>query len=238
MEFVVAACGMAQYQADANTVVEARMNCCNQCQGIEDVFNQRFADSDLRAYRKNGPSRQTRLLLDTLRAAGVKGLTLLDIGGGIGAIQHELMKSGLATAMDVDASSAYLNTARAEAARQGYADRAHYLHGNFIDLAPGLEAADIVTLDRVICCFPDMQAMVSLSAARAKRWYGLVYPRDQWWMRMGERVGNAFLALGRNRFRFFVHPARAVDSLVQAHGLKPYFQRNTGWFWQVAIYAR
>jgi len=214
------------------------MNCCNQCQGIEDLFNTRLAEDDLRAYRKNGPSKQTRLLLDTLRAVGVEGLTLLDIGGGIGAIQHELMKSGLAVTIDVGASSAYLSAAKEEAARQGYADRARYFHGNFIDLAPGLENADIVTLDRVICCFPDMGAMVSLSATRAKRWYALVYPRDTWWMRMGGRVGNFVLALGRSKFRFFVHPAQAVDSLVRANGLQPHFQRNTGLFWQVVVYGR
>src|SRR4051812_26898715 len=112
------------------------MNCCNQCQGIEDVFNQKTAQDDLKSYHKNGPSKQTSLLLKILRAAGIEGLTLLDIGGGIGAIQHELMKNGLGAATDVDASSAYLSTAKAEAARQGYADKAQYLHGNFIDLAP------------------------------------------------------------------------------------------------------
>lgn len=214
------------------------MNCCNQCQGIEDLFNQKVAEDDLRDYHKNGPPKQTRLLLDTLRAAGIEGMTLLDIGGGIGAIQHELMKSGLSATTDVDASSAYLAAAKAEAARQGYAEQARYYHGNFIDLAPQLEGADIVTLDRVICCFPDMAAMVSLSAARAKRWYALVYPRDTWWMRIGGRIGNAILALGRNKFRFFVHPAQAVDALARQNGLQPYFQRNVGVFWQVVIYEK
>lgn len=214
------------------------MNCCNQCQGIEDLFNKKVAEDELKSYHKNGPSKQTRLLLNTLRAAGIEGLTLLDIGGGIGAIQHELMKNGLSAATDVDASSAYLATARAEAARQGYGERAQYLHGNFIDLAPQIEGADIVTLDRVICCFPDMKAMVSLSSARAKKWYALVYPRDTWWMRIGGRIGNAFLALGRNNFRFFVHPAQEVDALVKQNGLRPHFQRNAGLFWQVAVYEK
>ena len=214
------------------------MNCCNQCQGIEDMFTQKVAEDDLRDYHKNGPPKQTRLLLDTLRAAGIEGLTLLDIGGGIGAIQHELMKSGLSATTDVDASSAYLAAAKAEAARQGYAEKAQYYHGNFIDLAPQLEDADIVTLDRVICCFPDMAAMVSLSAARAKKWYALVYPRDTWWMRIGGRIGNAILALGRNKFRFFVHPAQAVDELARQNGLQPYFQRNVGVFWQVVVYEK
>jgi len=214
------------------------MNCCNQCQGIEDLFNKAVAERDLRDYHKNGPSKQTRLLLQTLREAGVAGLTLLDIGSGIGAIQHELMKNGLEAAVDVDASSAYLSVAKEEAARQGYINRAQYYHGNFVDLAPQIESADLVTLDRVICCFPDMHAMVSLSAARAKKLYGLVYPRDVWWIRLGGRIGNWILALTRNKFRFFVHPAHDVDQLVRASGLEPHFQRNSGLFWQVVVYSR
>jgi magnesium-protoporphyrin O-methyltransferase len=214
------------------------MNCCNQCQGLENLFDKRFAERDLAAYRRKGPSKQTRLLLKALRELGVKGRTLLDIGGGVGAIQHELMKSGLDASVDVDASSSYLSAAREEAMRQGYADRAQYLHGNFIDLAPTLESADIVTLDRVICCFPDMQAMVSLSVAHAKHFYALVYPRDSWWTRLGGRVGNAMLALQRNQFRFFVHPAQQVDALVRQAGFEPRFRRNAGLVWQVVVYSR
>jgi len=214
------------------------MNCYDQCQGLENLFDTRFAQRDLKDYRRSGPSKQTRLLFKVLREAGVKGRTLLDIGGGIGAIQHELMKSGLDASVDVDASSAYLAAAREEAARQGYADRAQYLHGNFIDLAPQIEGADIVTLDRVICCFPDMQAMVSLSAARAKQLYALVYPRDSWWTRLGGRVGNAVLALQRSKFRFFVHPAEQVDAIVREAGLQPRFQGNAGLIWQVVVYSR
>jgi hypothetical protein len=214
------------------------MNCCNQCQGLENLFDTRFAQRDLADYRRSGPSKQTRVLLKVLREVGVKGRTLLDIGGGIGAIQHELMKSGLDASVDVDASSAYLAAAQEEAARQGYADRAQYLHGNFIDLAPQIEGADIVTLDRVICCFPDMQAMVSLSAARAKQFYALVYPRDSWWIRLGGQVGNAMLALQRSKFRFFVHPAEQVDALIRAAGLQPKLQRNSGFIWQVVVYSR
>ncbi|MGZ8690915.1 MAG: class I SAM-dependent methyltransferase, partial [Aeromicrobium sp.] len=45
--------------------------------------------------------------------------TVLDIGGGVGAVHHELLHSGAATAVDVDASRAYIAVAREEAERQG-----------------------------------------------------------------------------------------------------------------------
>jgi len=81
------------------------MNCC-QCQAIESRFNQKVAAEKLKQYRHKGPEKTTRLLLDALKAESVAGLTLLDIGGGIGAIQHELLKTGLSSATGVEASSA------------------------------------------------------------------------------------------------------------------------------------
>jgi SAM-dependent methyltransferase len=214
------------------------MNCCTQCEGIENMFDRKVADDDLREYQRKGAAKQTRLLLDTLRQAGVEGLTLLDIGGGVGVIQHELFKSGIQAATDVDASSAYLTVAREEAARRGHADRVRFVHGNFVELAPEIDSADIVTLDRVICCFPDVEAMVSLSAARAGKWYGLIYPRDTWWMRLGERIGNFFLALTRNKYRFFVHSTEKVDALARQSGLKPHYRARATLFWQVVVYGR
>ena len=82
------------------------MDCC-QCKGIESVFNEREARSHLKAYREDGPAKTTRLLIEALRAQGVEGMTLLDIGGGVGAIQHELLRDGVVRATAVDASSAW-----------------------------------------------------------------------------------------------------------------------------------
>ena len=210
---------------------------CPQCQGIERFFGRRQAERQLKHYRAHGPDKTTRLLLDALRAAGVDGLSLLDIGGGIGAIQLELLRAGVASATDVDASTGYLAVARGEAEREQLDGRVSYHHGNFVDLAADVAPADVVTLDRVICCYPDMRALVSASTAKATRLYGLVYPRDTWWMRAILGAGNAFLRLQRTPFRVFVHPSATVDALIQGAGLRPRYHRNAG-LWQVSVYAR
>jgi len=210
---------------------------CGQCQGIETVFDRKTAAHKLEQYRRQGPDRTTRILIDALTAEGVAGATLLDIGGGVGAVQHALFDAGARRATNVDASSAYLATARAEAERRGYADRVTHRHGNFVDLAPEVEPADIVTLDRVICCYHDMRQLVGLSSARANRLYGVVYPRDTWWTRIGLKLGNVFLRLSRNPFRTFVHPTTAVDAVIRNNGLKQRFLQQT-FIWQVAVYGR
>ena len=109
---------------------------CPQCQGHEHLFDQKTASQELKNYRKKGPSKSTRLLIEALTASSLKGMTLLDIGGGIGAIQHELLKLGLRHATSVDASVAYLEAAKDEAQRQGHADRVSYHYGDFVALAP------------------------------------------------------------------------------------------------------
>ena len=209
---------------------------CSQCQGIEQEFNRKHALEKLKQYRKKGAADTTRQLIAALREDGVDGMTLLDIGGGVGAIQHALLKAGISRAADVDASPAYLEVARQEAQRHGFAGRVSFYPGHVMDVAPVLPPTDIVTLDRVICCYDDMQALVSLSVRRARRLYGLVYPRDTWWVKLLLPIGNLYLRLRRSPFRVFAHPTQAVDAIVRGQGFHQKFYRKMG-FWQVVVYA-
>jgi len=177
------------------------------------------------------------MLLGAIRAQGVEGKTLLDIGGGVGTIQHELLAAGVKEAVDVDASSAYLKTARKEARRLGLEERIQYRHGNFVELAREVARADIVTLDRVICCFDEMEDLVQASAGKARRMYGLVYPLDAWWTRMGVRWINFTRRLRRDDFRIFAHPTSVVESVLDRNGLKRVFRRRWG-MWQVALFVK
>jgi magnesium-protoporphyrin O-methyltransferase len=214
------------------------MDCC-QCKGIETLFNEKEARNRLKAYRKDGPAWTTRILIDALKslAKDVEGMTLLDIGGGVGAIQHELLRAGVERATGVDASTAYLKAAQEEAERQGHADKVSYHHANFVDLSPQILPADIVTLDRVICCYHDVQALVGLSAAKARALYGVVYPRDTWWVKSALYLANLYFRVVRNPFRTYAHPTKTVNSLVRENGLQQRFHRTSG-PWQVVVYVR
>ncbi len=210
---------------------------CTQCQGIEDLFSAEYVAKELKRYRKRGPDKTTRILIEALKQEGVEGLSLLDIGGGLGAIQHALLQAGVENAVDIEASSAYLNAVKAETARRGFAERVDYRHGNFVELAQEVPPADIVTLNRVICCYPDMHKMVGLSLARAGKVYGLVYPRTDWWMKVWQALQSFFLRLSRSRFRTYLHSPQAVEALVRGQGFKRRFFRKT-LTWQIAVYSR
>lgn len=212
------------------------MNCC-QCQGIEELFDDKTAQKELKHYRKKGAGDTTRLLVNTLIKQGVQDMSLLDIGGGVGAIQHALLKAGISKSTNLDASAAYMEACRAEAEQQGHADSITHIHGDFanMDNAP---QADIVTLEKVICCYHDMPGLVNQACSKAQKLLGVVYPRDVWWSKLAIRyILNLFMKLSGNPFRTFVHPTQAINEIIQSHGFVETFHKNKG-VWQVYVFQK
>ena len=201
-------------------------------------YGEKLAASELRKYRKRGPIPSTRTLIEALKAEGVEGATLLDVGGGIGAIQHELLEAGVAHATSVDASAPYLAAAREEGERRGHGGRVTYRHGDFVELAESVPPADIVTLDRVINVYPEWQRLAGFSAERAERLFGLVYPRDRFMVRIVIIAMNLALRLLRKPVRAFVHPDDEIDRVVREKGLSRHITRSVGPAWQVVVYRR
>lgn len=207
------------------------------CPGCPNVFSDRAAEDGLKRYRRKGPDPTTRELIDVIVAEGIDGDTVLDIGGGIGAIQLGLLEAGAAATESVDASPPYVAAAREEAARRGFADRTRHLEGDFVALAGEVAPADVVTLDRMVCCYSDMPALIDRSIDHARRMIGLVYPRDSWWTRALATVMNATGRVVRGRLRWYVHRERRLDARIRAAGFeRRYLRRHV--LWQVALYVR
>jgi hypothetical protein len=198
-------------------------------------YNARKASSELRRYRNKGPIPSTKMLIEFLKAEGVEGATVIDIGGGIGALQHELLAAGAAHVTSIDASDPYLQAAREESERRGLTGKVTYYGGDFLELADTIPPADIVTLDRVINVYPDWERLIRMSATRSRRLYGLVFPRDTPPVRMVVTVMNSLV--WRGRVRASVHPSKVIDQLASEAGLVRCYSKKTG-PWQVAVYRR
>jgi hypothetical protein len=201
-------------------------------------YNEKRAAADLRRYRMKGPQPWTRALIETVKDEGVAGATLLDIGGGVGEIAHELLAAGAARATCVEASAAYLAAAREESERRGESERVSYHHGDFVELASEIPPADIVTLNRVLNVSPDWEQLTSLSAARARRLYGVVIPRDRRTVGLVIWAMNLMLRLRGQPLRAATRPIEAIDRLVSEQGLRRFIARDAGPVWQVLIYRR
>ncbi len=213
------------------------MTCTAHCRAIEKQFDPRIATREITRYRRNGPSPSTRRLLSAIRETGVTGATVLDAGGGIGAIAHELLDAGSEHATIIDASPACLSAAREEAERRKRGARLTVVQGDFVTLAGGVAAADIVTLDKVVCCYPDMERLLATSTGRARRLYGIVYPRDGWWMRLANAAQNALRAVRGNAFRSYVFSSVAIDAAIRHAGFS-LRHHDAGLVWVVALYER
>ena len=203
-----------------------------------EAYDEKVAAADLSRYRKNGPRPWARTLIEAIKAEGVEGATLLDIGGGIGVIQHELLDAGAASATNVEASSAYLSAARGESDRRGHADRVAYHHGDFVDLAASIQPADVVTLDRVLNVYPDWERLASLSAERARRLYGVVIPRDTRFVRLVISAINLVQRLRRQQVRAAIVPIDELERILRERGLRRCFSATVGPAWQVVLYRR
>lgn len=205
--------------------------------GCANTFSSKEADADLARYRKEGPNASTRALLDAILAEGVEGATVLDIGAGIGAIQLDLLAGGVASVESVDATEAYVATAQAEAERRGYGDRTHGQVGNYVELAADIGPADVVTLDKVVCCYSDMPALISSVGENARRMVGLVYPRETWWNRLGSRIFAAVGWVTRDATRWHIHRTVYLDAILRNAGFaRREIKRD--FIWQVVLYVR
>jgi magnesium-protoporphyrin O-methyltransferase len=163
--------------------------------------------------------------------------SLIDIGGGVGAILHEMLGRGARSGTQIDASTAYLEASHEEALRRGHADRLTFIAGDAVERTAGMPSADVVTLDKVLCCYPDMRALIHATAPLATRFYGLVYPRKAWWTRVGSPLANLYLRMTRRWFRTYLHDPAAIDQAVRREGFVRHVIRRHV-IWEVAVYAR
>ncbi len=213
------------------------MTCCHP-EARDEQFDARVAQRDLRRFRRRGPDAPTRQLLTAVGEGSLPDApTLLDIGGGVGAIHHVLLERRFVSARHVDASMAYLAAAAREAERLGHGSRVEFVYGDFTAVADRLPAADVVTLDRVVCCDPDYARLLTAAAAHARRAVAFSYPRARWLARALVVCANAMRrALGR-AYQAYVHPPAAMAAVLERNGLRRRWAGGT-WIWAVELFER
>ena len=209
-----------------------RCTCC-----YDEAFDADFAKSELRLYRRKGPGRASKALADALSRPSVTGLTVLDIGGGVGSVHHLLLERGATSAIDVDASSGYLASAREEAAARGLTDRVTFRHGDFVALAAEIEPADLVALDRVGCCYPDVDALIGRAAEQTRRRMAVTLPPDLLIARAVIRVLNLWEWVTRSDLRIYGHSHERVRAAAIAAGLVPISSTAVG-SWRLLVFER
>lgn len=210
---------------------------CNCCEMENNTFGEDEAKANLKAYRRRGPAKQTKLILEAVRSLKLKQTSLLDIGGGIGTIHHELLKDVANQATHIDASSAYLKIATEEAKRLGHGEQVTFIHADFTDVAAELPQVDVVTLDRVVCCYPNMRELLKAASSKSRKALAMTYPREVWYTKSVIAIMNFFQRLRKDPFRVFVHPVHEMEALLKSEGLQRVVTRRL-FIWEMALYQR
>jgi len=199
-------------------------------------FSRKVAAKDARRYREHGLTGTARRLTEL--AGDVTDASVLDIGGGIGAIELELFEAGAVRATSVEISAGYEDEAETLLVERGFGGRVDRRVADFVADAAAIGVHDVVVLHRVVCCYPDAGALIGEAAAHTGRILLLTYPQERWYTRAGLRVVNMFLQLSRCGFRTYVHPVERMFTAAAAHGLTPNVRERNGLLWESASLSR
>jgi 2-polyprenyl-3-methyl-5-hydroxy-6-metoxy-1,4-benzoquinol methylase len=210
-------------------------SCCRP-ESYGAFFSEKGARRALRRYRKRGLDRLSAQIAALIRERDVRGATVLEVGGGIGALEVELLEAGAERATNVELSPEYEAVASELAREHGLEERVERRVGDFVG-EPDLGAADAVVMNRVVCCYPDYEALVGTAADRTRHLLVFSFPRERALVRAAFGLMNLWLRLRRSDFRGFVHPPRAMLEVAQRRGMTPVVDRR-GTFWQVAALER
>ncbi len=213
------------------------MDCC-QVDGLRRVFRGRPVNQEVKAFTRHGPNaRQTALLAALGKVDGtVEDARVLDIGGGIGVLALSLLARGASAAQLVEVSPAYLRAARTLAAGRGVAEQLELLEGDFVTLS-GVAPADIVTLDRVVCCYPDADALLGKAAHKSRRWLLFTYPSPSWLTRFFRGGLNGLMRVLGWSYRFYLHDETRLLAAAQRAGHRLVARRDLG-VWRLVVLER
>jgi 2-polyprenyl-3-methyl-5-hydroxy-6-metoxy-1,4-benzoquinol methylase len=211
-------------------------DCCTP-KGYRQIFSEKNAAGEAKRYRRKGLDGTSKRIFDFIRERGVEGKTLLEVGGGIGAIEIELLKAGMARAINVELTPTYESAARELLVEAGLTDHVERRVMDFAQSGPEVETADVVVMNRVICCYPDMPKLACAAAERTGEVLVMTFPNRRWWTRLGLTVANLGFRVVRMQFRVFLHSPELIQAAVQQQGLRSRFNER-GLLWQVNAFER
>ena len=211
-------------------------DCCSP-KGYRWIFSERSAKTEAKRYRKRGLDGTSKSIVDFLNARGVSGDTVLEVGGGIGGIQIELLKAGATRATSVELMPTYEDVAAGLLAEAGLSDRVERKVMDFAASEQNVETADVVVMNRVVCCYPDMPRLVHAASRHARKVLVMTYPTRNPLLILVVGVANVILSVFRREFHIFLHSPEAILATSGEDGLSTVLNHK-GILWTTAALAR
>jgi len=224
-------------RAPSHEEYHADVTCCCRATGCEEIFKPAVARKNLRRYQKKGLGAIERQLVGAIPARDIAGARVLEIGGGIGAIQTELLSKGASSGEIVELVSAYEPYARELAAAKGFQGRSRFRVADVLDTPDAVAPATIVILNRVVCCSPDGVRLTGIAGRLADRLLTMSFPRDRWLIRLGTKTLNGVMQVLGRSFRVYLHPRTALVAAAEDAGLVV-AQAGQSFAWEFMTFQR
>lgn len=210
---------------------------CCRATGCEEIFKASTARRNLRRYLKKGLGAIERSMVAAVDSRDLEGARVLEIGGGVGAIQAELLAKGASTGEIVELVRAYEPYARELARTQGFQQRSAFRVADLLADPKAVAPADVVVLNRVVCCSPDGIRLAGIGARLAERVLMLSFPRERVLTRLFVKTMNGTMQLLGRSFRTYLHPRASLVDAAQDAGL---VLAHTGknFVWEFATFRR
>jgi magnesium-protoporphyrin O-methyltransferase len=206
--------------------------CCN-ARGCDEFFDDRFARRIAGRYRRRGLDRTARRMVAFLEERGLEGATVLEVGGGVGEIQLELIKRGAMRTVNLELSPSYEEEARGLLREAGFEGRVERRLTDIATQPDEVGPADVVVLNRVVCCYPDYERLLAAVADHARRLVVFSYPPRNPVSRGLVGFENLLSRLRGREFRAFTHPPAAMLAVVERRGFRRAFAHRA-LVWQAA----
>lgn len=210
-------------------------DCCNPS-GYEQLFSSREAQKSLRLYDKNGLNKMAMRMVDYLKRRGLDGHRIIEVGGGIGAVQVELLKAGAASAVNVELSNGYQEVAAQLVLREALEGRVEQRIGDFTEIAKGMEA-DAVIMNRVICCYPHMERLMNAALAASRKFVAATFPRDRMMFHVYVGLEDLYNRMRGVDFRAYIHPPRAILDTARRAGFDVAFSERD-FMWHGVVFEK
>ena len=108
-----------------------------------------------------------------------------------------------------------------------------------------LPAADIVVINRVVCCYPDTENLLEHTLGAAGSVFAMTAPVSKGTTGLFNRLWSTFENVGyRLRpkkyggFRVFIHDLDRIDERIRAAGFRRVRHEQRRVIWDLAVYTR
>jgi magnesium-protoporphyrin O-methyltransferase len=195
------------------------MSCCTPT-GYRTIFGAKTVERDARRYAKKGLVPSARWVFERLRGPTLTGRSVLEIGGGIGDLQIELLEAGAAHATNIELIDTYETAARKLIFDHGFEQRIDRRISDFALEADAAPTANIVVMHRVVCCYPDPDTLVAAACEHSSDRVAITVPNESWWVTLGFATMNAWFRVRRISFQAYVHPIERMTAVAAIHGFQ------------------